>query len=173
MAAPCLHGGGVLTSSQTTGSWVADLRDGDRHWVTGTAAPCTSLFKPVTVDVPRDLGPFPGDTDDASLWWRHEHLHRRAMANPEVLFPRFTPERDRTELAWLRSPPDSAEAFYNLGGALKQRDDFAGAETAGLQVHQAFLDNNDSHAFFRALGDLINTGATGTNVGDLQILLLA
>jgi dipeptidase len=111
MAAPCLHGGGVLTSSQTTSSWVADLRDGDRHWVTGTAAPCTGLFKPVTVDVPVDLGPFPGDTDDASLWWRHEHLHRRAVANPEALYPRFTPERDRTELAWLADPPSSVEAF--------------------------------------------------------------
>ncbi len=111
MAAPCMHGGGVVTSSQTTSSWVADLRDGDRHWVTATAAPCTGLFKPVTVDLPVDLGPFPTDTDDGSLWWRHEHLHRRAVANPEVLFPRFTPERDRTELAWLADPPPSTEAF--------------------------------------------------------------
>jgi dipeptidase len=111
MAAPCLHGGGVVTSSQTTGSWVADLRDGDRHWVTATAAPCTGLFKPVTVDDPVDLGPFPTDEDDGSLWWRHEHLHRRAVANPEELYPRFTPERDRTELAWLADPPTGAEAF--------------------------------------------------------------
>ncbi len=111
MSAPCMHGGGVLASSQTTSSWVADLRGDDRHWVTATAAPCTSLFKPVTVGQPVDLGPFPGDTDDGSLWWRHEHLHRRAVANPEVLYPRFTPERDRTELAWLADPPSSAEAF--------------------------------------------------------------
>ena len=112
MAAPCMHGGGVVTSSQTTGSWVADLRGGvDRHWVTATAAPCTGLFKPVTVDQPLDLGPFPTDTDDGSLWWRHEHLHRRATANPEVLYPRFTPERDRTELAWLADPPAGADAF--------------------------------------------------------------
>jgi dipeptidase len=111
MAAPCLHGGGVLANSQTTASWVADLRDGDRHWVTATAAPCTGLFKPVTVDVPVDLGPFPGDTDDGSLWWRHEHLHRRAVTNPEALYPRFTSERDRVELGWLADPPTSAEAF--------------------------------------------------------------
>jgi hypothetical protein len=106
-----MHGGGVVTSSQTTGSWVADLRAGDRHWVTATAAPCTGLFKPVRVDDPVDLGPGPGETDDGSLWWRHEHLHRRAVANPEVLYPRFTPERDRTELAWLADPPSAAEAF--------------------------------------------------------------
>ena len=56
-------------------------------------------------------GPFPTDTDDGSLWWRHEHLHRRAVANPEALYPRFTGERDRTELAWLADPPSGAEAF--------------------------------------------------------------
>jgi hydroxypyruvate reductase len=37
----------------------------------------------------------------------------------------------------------------------------------------AFLEGNDSYSFFRTLGDLIETGATGTNVGDLQVLLLA
>jgi hydroxypyruvate reductase len=36
-----------------------------------------------------------------------------------------------------------------------------------------FLQDNNSHAFFRALGDLIHTGPTGTNVGDLQVILLA
>jgi glycerate-2-kinase len=36
-----------------------------------------------------------------------------------------------------------------------------------------FLDRNDSYAFFAALGDLIHTGPTDTNVGDLQIFLLA
>jgi glycerate 2-kinase len=36
-----------------------------------------------------------------------------------------------------------------------------------------YLDDNNSYAFFEALGDLINTGPTGTNVGDLQVILLA
>jgi dipeptidase len=117
MSAPCLHGGGVLTSSQTTASWVAD---GDQHWVTGTAAPCTGLFKPVTVDTPVDLGPFPGDTEDDSLWWRHERLHRTAVTNPEALYPRFTPERDKTELAWLADPPSSAEAFARADELLER-----------------------------------------------------
>ncbi len=37
----------------------------------------------------------------------------------------------------------------------------------------AFLNNNDSYHFFRALDDLIHTGPTGTNVGDLQVALIA
>jgi dipeptidase len=119
MAAPCLHGGGVVTNTQTTASWVADLRPGqDRHWVTATAAPCTSLFKPVQVDQPIDVGPFPGGEDDGSLWWRHERLHRRAVRDPSRLFPRFTPDRDRTELSWLADPPPGAEAFVVAGDLL-------------------------------------------------------
>ena len=36
----------------------------------------------------------------------------------------------------------------------------------------AFLTRNDAYHFFERLGDLIRTGPTGTNVGDLQIMLL-
>jgi hydroxypyruvate reductase len=36
-----------------------------------------------------------------------------------------------------------------------------------------FLDNNDSYHFFSVLDDLVQTGATGTNVGDLQVALIA
>jgi hydroxypyruvate reductase len=34
------------------------------------------------------------------------------------------------------------------------------------------LDSNDSYAALRMAGDLLITGATGTNVADVQILLL-
>ena len=47
------------------------------------------------------------------------------------------------------------------------------AARAGLAPAGAVLDDNNSYAFFDALGDLIRTGPTGTNVGDLQIFLLA
>lgn len=37
---------------------------------------------------------------------------------------------------------------------------------------EGFLDANDSFTFFEALGDLVQTGRTDTNVGDLQAFLL-
>ncbi|HEX4822600.1 MAG TPA: C69 family dipeptidase [Acidimicrobiales bacterium] len=113
MSAPCVHAGGLLAASQTTASWVGDLRDtGSQHWVTATSAPCTSLFKPVRVDTPVALGRTPGDHDDGcSLWWRHEHLHRRTMFDPAVALPLFTPERDAVERRWLADPPSSRAAF--------------------------------------------------------------
>lgn len=36
---------------------------------------------------------------------------------------------------------------------------------------QSFLDSSDAYRFFEALGDAIVTGATGTNVRDLRIML--
>jgi secernin len=113
LGAPCAHAGGLLAATQTTASWVADLRpSGANHWVTGTAAPCVSLFKPVRVDTPLDLRPLPDDHDDAeSLWWRHERLHRRAMRDPAALVALFAAERDALESAWFADPPPSGEAF--------------------------------------------------------------
>jgi len=82
------------------------------HWVTGTAAPCTGIFKPVRVDTPLDLGPAPDDrSDERSLWWRHERLHRRVLADPGRLLPLYAAERDALEARWLLSPPPPEAAF--------------------------------------------------------------
>lgn len=112
LAAPCAHAGGLLTSTQTTASWVADLRGTPQHWVTATAAPCTSVFKPVRVDEPVELGPTPTDRfDDRTLWWRHERLHRATMIDPATLLPRYRHQRDLLEATWVADPPESATAF--------------------------------------------------------------
>ncbi|MGN6693863.1 MAG: C69 family dipeptidase [Aquihabitans sp.] len=112
LTAPCVHAGGTLSSSQSTASWVADLRGGIQHWATATSGPCTSLFKPVAIDEPVDLGPAPTNrTDGVSTWWRHEPLHRRTLRDHPASLARFRAERDRTEMSWLDDPPPSADAF--------------------------------------------------------------
>jgi dipeptidase len=43
-------------------------------------------------------GPPPGPGYDArSLWWRHERLHRRALADLDGFLASFAPERDALE----------------------------------------------------------------------------
>lgn len=89
---------------QTTGSWVASLgADRAVHWVTGTAAPCTGIFKPLILGAGLPVhGPKPGAKEDgASLWWRHEQLRRRLdEAEPNVRAA-FTEERDALEAQFL------------------------------------------------------------------------
>lgn len=112
LGAPCVHAGGTVASSQTTASLVADLRGATQLWATATSAPCTSVFKPVSIDQPVDLGPDPTNRDDpATTWWRHEQLHRLALRDQAAASARFGPQRDRLEAAWVAEPPPSAEAF--------------------------------------------------------------
>lgn len=59
---------------------------------------------------------------------------------------------------------DPAGAFVDA--ATLQRAQAAGRNPA------ADLDNNDSTAFFRAAGDLLDPGPTGTNVNDLRAILV-
>ena len=59
-------------------------------------------------------------------------------------------------------PTDAAGAFVDSTSATRAR-------AAGLAAPEAFLRANDSFHFFESLGDLVRTGPTGTNVGDLQI----
>ena len=121
--APCAHaGGGLLAASQTTGSWIAELSPKSvRHWVTGTAAPCCGLFKPVRVDEPLDIGPPPTDrADERSLWWRGERLHRRLIRNPAAFLPQFDAEREPLERSWFETDVRPADAFRE-GAAFTDR----------------------------------------------------
>ena len=112
LTAPCVHAGGTVASSQSTASWVADLRGGVQHWATATSGPCTSIFKPVAIDRPVDLGPEPTNRHDpATAWWRHEDLQRIALRDLPASLARFGAERDLTEAAWLADPPSGTEAF--------------------------------------------------------------
>lgn len=67
---------------------------------------------------------------------------------------------------------DGIDGPTDAAGAIADTTSLARARRAGLDP-AAFLDDNDAYAFFRALGDLVTTGPTDTNVGDLQVFLLA
>jgi hydroxypyruvate reductase len=67
---------------------------------------------------------------------------------------------------------DGVDGPTDAAGALVDSSTAARAQAAGLSAPH-FLEDNDAYTFFEALGDLIHTGPTGTNVGDLQVILLA
>lgn len=64
----------------------------------------------------------------------------------------------------IDGPTDAAGAFVD-GTSIKR------AQQKGLEASW-FLKENDSYAFFAALGDLFMPGPTGTNVMDIKIALL-
>ncbi len=116
-AAVCMHGGfGPIRVSQTTGSMVSHLGPGlQTHYLTATAAPCTSVFKPVWlgVDLP-DSGPVPtGSYDEAALFWRHEALHRATLRDYARLSALYRAERDNLERRFAEGAAACANGTAN------------------------------------------------------------
>ena len=67
---------------------------------------------------------------------------------------------------------DGIDGPTDAAGAFVDQTTLSRAGSAGLADPRQFLDDNNAYAFFSALGDLINTGPTDTNVGDLQVVLV-
>ena len=67
---------------------------------------------------------------------------------------------------------DGIDGPTDAAGAIVDTSTLERARGARLSA-EASLQRNDAYRFFAPLGDLIITGATGTNVGDLQIILLS
>ncbi|MEQ1728957.1 MAG: MOFRL family protein, partial [Vicinamibacterales bacterium] len=66
---------------------------------------------------------------------------------------------------------DGIDGPTDAAGAIVDAATIARALRAGLSP-AAILHDNNSYALFDALGDLVRTGPSGTNVGDLQLFLL-
>ncbi len=66
---------------------------------------------------------------------------------------------------------DGQDGPTEAAGAIVDGETMDRASRSGLDPAD-YLSRNDSHSFFRQLGDTVITGPTGTNVMDLQILLV-
>ena len=67
---------------------------------------------------------------------------------------------------------DGIDGPTDAAGAIVDPSTFDRARAAGISAPDGYLDENDTYAFFDRIGDLIRTGPTSTNVGDLQVLLV-
>jgi hydroxypyruvate reductase len=65
---------------------------------------------------------------------------------------------------------DGIDGPTDAAGAYADMTSLARARSASLDPH-AYLADNNAYAFFERLGDLIITGPSTTNVGDLQVVL--
>jgi secernin len=101
----CMHAGwGPIRASQSAGSMVSALREkGTIHWLTGTAAPCTSTFKPIWMDagIPLSVKAPGKDFDETTLFWNHEALHREILKDYAARIPVVTDEREALEAQFL------------------------------------------------------------------------
>lgn len=67
---------------------------------------------------------------------------------------------------------DGVDGPTDAAGGVVDSTTIARAEAAGLGPPESYLEDNDSYTFLDGIGDLLKTGPTGTNVGDVQIILV-
>ena len=79
--------------------------------------------------------------------------------------------KDGEGLVFLAASTDGSDGPTDAAGAFASRDLLERALAASLDP-DAYLADNDSHRFFDQVGGLLRTGPTGTNVCDLQVLLV-
>ncbi len=121
----CMHAGlGPARISQSVASMVVHL-DGDSPliFVTGTSAPCASVFKPVWIDAGLpDLGPKPTrQYDPQTLFWAHERLHRAVLLNYQERLAAYAAERDALERRFIEG------ALRLKNAPARERRDFTAA----------------------------------------------
>ena len=152
----CMHASfGPVRASQTVGSLVSHLHpEQATHFVTATAAPCTSLFKPRWIDA--ELlggGSEPAGTyDPAHLFWRHERLHRSTLIEYPRLVRLYQDERDEIEARF------ATQALELAGGPVTERAAFVercyaeaeAAEERWLARVKAVRATNRTGALFQA-----------------------
>jgi hydroxypyruvate reductase len=71
----------------------------------------------------------------------------------------------------LAADTDGIDGVEDNAGALVTPDTLARADAAGRKLSD-HLDRNDSYGYFEAIGDLLVTGPTHTNVNDFRALLI-
>ncbi|NTV87039.1 MAG: glycerate kinase, partial [Burkholderiaceae bacterium] len=71
----------------------------------------------------------------------------------------------------LAADTDGIDGVEDNAGAVVTPDTLARAGSAGLKI-DSFLDRNDAYGYFSALGDLLVTGPTHTNVNDFRAILV-
>ena len=77
----------------------------------------------------------------------------------------------REPAAFLSAGTDGIDGPTDAAGGLVDTTTVARARALGVDLDASLADNDAYHALGR-LGDLVRTGPTDTNVGDLQVLLL-
>ena len=127
----CMHAAGFIRRHQTTGSMIARLTAvGPTALFTGTSAPCLSIFRPVAFEGEFSVLTPAGKEVEALVWRRHEFLHRRALADPQL----------RERLRATRDPIE-AKIFAELVASRPDTDAFARADRLAAAWHKVLWES--------------------------------
>lgn len=120
----CMHAHPAIgRRGQTTAAMVSELNgEASVHWVTGAAAPCTAVFRPVMLQhgLPDRLRKATDRFDPKARWWKHELLHRAVLQDYDARHGAIAAERDALEHD-MRKRMVAAMKDTSPGAAVMQR----------------------------------------------------
>ena len=149
---------------QATGALIADTRGDDvMAWVTGTSGTDVSIFKPAFfgVDLP-DLGPMPRESyTPEAYWWKHEFLHRRAVADYKSLMPKIRGDFEAIEDRFFRDSEAARKGGVKEKAAFmkdcwREADEARDRWIAKLEARNYFIQN----PAYRSMWDQFNRAAS-------------
>ncbi|MFN3562544.1 MAG: MOFRL family protein, partial [Chloroherpetonaceae bacterium] len=97
--------------------------------------------------------------------------HGKGGRNTEMALAAAIELDNTPNIVFLSAGTDGTDGDTNAAGAIADGSTLSRARNFGLVANE-YLQNNDSHDFFKLVGDLVVTGATNTNVMDIQIILV-
>jgi len=96
----------------------------------------------------------------------------RGGRNAEFVLALALALKGHPRVAALAGDTDGIDGTEDNAGCLLAPDSLARAAALGLDARR-MLEENDGYAFFAALGDLVKTGPTLTNVNDFRAILVS
>jgi hydroxypyruvate reductase len=99
--------------------------------------------------------------------------HGRGGRNQELAIASLERLHETAPAALASAGTDGVDGPTDAAGAIVDADMWSALGPGARSICAAALDDNDSYPLLERLGGLVRTGPTGTNVGDLQVLLLA
>lgn len=146
----CMHASGLFTPHQTVGSMVAEIRKEKPStiWVTGTSAPCLSVYKPFYFgnDILHEKNFVkPGATYDNSYWWQWEKLHRTVLKNYNLFIDDFKQQQTTLETSSIKQDKILTENNWNT---LNAKQVFAKSLIESIDFRDKMLDRaNDKREY--------------------------
>jgi glycerate 2-kinase len=98
--------------------------------------------------------------------------HGRGGRNAEYALALAVALNGRAGIHALACDTDGIDGTEDNAGAIIAPDTLARAHKAGLDP-QAYLADNNAYELFKALGDLVTTGPTRTNVNDFRAIVMS
>jgi glycerate 2-kinase len=143
-----------------------DPLEGEARQMGKALARCASKASAYDFSLPKPIGIVAGGETTVTVTGNGVGGRNQELALAAAM---FLEDADACVIASVST--DGIDGPTEAAGAIVDSYTLKRASALGLDAEK-YLNNNDSNPFFAKLGDLVLTGATGTNVNDITVIVV-